>query len=75
MFLIIADADYEPLPIILNFTESSKISEVPLSITNDDVLENNEEFTASLGLMDLKYDGHVILQPNVSMVTILDNDS
>ena len=71
---IIATIDYKNLTIILNFNESSTIFEVPLTIIDDDVLENDEEFTVLLELMDAKY-GRVMLEPNVSVITIMDNDS
>ena len=72
---ITATVDYENLAIILNFNESSTTLEVPVTIIDDDVLENDEEFTVLLELMNAEYDGRVTLQPNVSTVTILDNDS
>ena len=75
LFFIIATVDYENLTTILNFNESSTKLEVPLHIIDDVVLENDEEFTVLLELLDAKYDGRVMLQPNVSMVTILDDDS
>ena len=74
-FLIIATVDYENLTVILNFNESSTTFEVPLTIIDDDVLENDEEFTVLLELMNTEYDDRVTLQPNVSRITILDNDS
>ena len=63
------------MTIILKFNESSTKFEVPLRIIDDDVLENDEEFAVLLELMDATYDGRVMLQPNISIVTILDNDS
>ena len=75
IFLIIATVDYENLPTILIFDESSMTHNVSLTIIDDDVLENDEEFTVLLELMNTEDDGRVMLQPNVSLVTILDNDS
>ena len=75
MYFSLVTVDYENLTIILNFNESSTTIGVELTIIDDDVLENDEEFTVILELMDDKYDGRVMLQPNVSVVTIMDNDS
>ena len=75
LIFFIAAVDYENLTINMNFSEFSTTFEVPLTIINDDVLENDEEFTVLLELMHAEYDGRVKLQPNVSTVTILDNDS
>ena len=72
---IIATVDYENLTVILNFNKSSTTFEIPLTVIDDDVLENDEEFTVLLELVNTEYDGRVMLQPNVSTVTILDNDS
>ena len=48
---------------------------VSLTIVDDDVLETDEVFTVLLEVMTDEHDDRIVLQPNTSTVTILDNDS
>lgn len=73
--IFLAGRDYEELTVSLNFSISSTTQVVPLSIVDDDVLENDEVFTTVLEVIMDEYDNRVLLQPNVSTINILDNDS
>ena len=48
---------------------------VEVTIGNDKLFEIDELFKAMLGLVNTDDVGHVLLQPDVAFVTILDDDS
>ena len=54
---------------------TSQSAALRIQIVDDDLLELNETFQVEIGFLDVKDSNCVILQPNVSNVTILDNDS
>ena len=68
-------ADYGAISQVLTFSSSMILQLVNVSIVNDDLLEIDEVFTASLALVNAADAARVILQPNSAEVTILDEDS
>ena len=56
----------------LTFDPSTSIMNVPVTIFDDDLLEQNELFSAHLSLQHQL--DEVTLQPEIAQVTFLDND-
>ena len=63
--------DYNASPMTLEFSSSVMSITVPVTIVDDDILENPETFSAVLTTGDPS----VLLDPDVATVTINDNDS
>ena len=66
------DLKFENETILLVFSDMVTTQSVNLTINDDNALETNEEFMAVLELVD---DDRIILQPNATSITIVDNDS
>ena len=74
--MILASLDYEESAQVLNFSRAMAVQTVSVRILEDEVLEIDEVFTVELELVPSENDDHsIFLQPNVTRVTILDNDS
>ena len=69
-----APSDYTSISSVLMFSSLSTNQTVEVSISNDDLLEINEVFTAMLQLVNEFDSQRVMLQPNEASVTILDED-
>ena len=64
------DVDYVSTSVTLTFDESSTRACSDISITPDDILEDDETFSVTLTTGD----GDVTLEPDTSVVTITDDD-
>ena len=73
--LFAAPSDYGAISQVLTFSSSVTFQPVNVSIMNDDLLEIDEVFTASLTPENAADAFRVNLQPDSAEVTILDDDS
>ena len=73
--LFAAPSDYGAISQVLTFSSSVTFQLVNVSIINDDLLEIDEVFTASLTPENAADAARVNLQPDSAEVTILDDDS
>ena len=71
----VAPSDYGDISQVLTFSSSVSLQTVNVSIVNDNLLEIDEVFTASLTLENTADAARVNLQPDSAEVTILDEDS
>ena len=69
-----APLDYTTISQVLTFSSSVSLQTVNVSIVDDNLLEIDEIFTASLALENAADAARVILHPNSTEVTILDED-
>lgn len=70
-----APSDYDDFSCVLNFFSNTIGFDLPISIINDDLVETDEVFSASLSLVNPTADTRVQLQPNSAKVTIINDDS
>ena len=69
-----APLDYISLSEVVTFSSSSTIQSVQVTIVDDDLLEIDEVFTASLELVNAVDADRVVLMPASATVTIFDDD-
>ena len=67
----IVGADYSDVTVELTFDENTIEACVDISITDDDIVEDTEDFNATLATDD----SAVMLEPDSAIVNILDQDS
>ena len=63
--------DYSPLSVMLSFNQDTSVQCVDISLTNDDTLENVEQFVV---LLESEDGVPVILSPERAVVMIIDDD-
>ena len=73
--ILSAPSDYTSLSEVVTFSSSSTIQSVRVTIVDDDLLEIDEVFTASLELVNAVDADRVVLMPASAPVTIFDDDS
>ena len=73
-FTFPAPSDYAASTIVLTFSSSMPQQSVIVSIENDDLLEIDEVFGATLELVNVQDRDGVMLDPAQASVTILDDD-
>lgn len=71
----IAPLDYVEISTVLSFSGSSRSHTVEVTIEDDGLLEIDEAFIARLELENAEDVDRVMLQPNVTNIIILDDDS
>ena len=69
-----APLDYAAISQVLTFSSSVNLQTVNVNIEDDDLLEIDEVFSASLALENPDTDSRVQLRPDSADVTILDED-
>jgi hypothetical protein len=69
-----APSDYAGISQVLTFSSSMTLQTVNVNIVDDDLLEIDEVFSASLALVNPDADERVQLQPDSAIVTIIDED-
>ena len=69
-----APSDYANISQVLTFSSSVNLQTVNVNIEDDDLLEIDEIFRASLALVNADIDSRVQLQPDLADVTIFDED-
>ena len=74
MYLLAGPVDYIPISEVITFSSSSITQTVHVSLINDQLLETDEVFTASLSLEDETDRGHVQLNPSSTSITVIDDD-
>ena len=62
------------LDVFLFFDENNRRQSFNVTIVNDSTIENTENFTLELRLDPFDTTSNVLLTPNVSMVSIIDDD-
>ena len=73
--ILSAPSDYMSLSEVVTFSSSSTIQSVQVTIVDDDLLEIDEVFTASLELVNAVDVDRIVLMPASAPVTIFDDDS
>jgi hypothetical protein len=72
--LLAAPFDYATVSQVLTFSSSVTFQTMSVSIIDDNLLEINETFNASLALENATDAAGVVLQPDSVNITILDED-
>ena len=70
IFLRTAGLDFTPSPIVVTFPPGTTFVTVQVPITDDNVLESSEQFTATLSTSD----ADVVFGADTAFITILDNN-
>ena len=72
-FIITGGQDYTSEDVLLTFSATNTRHTVPISITDDVINENTEEFFARL-VIESTQSGRIELEPEQATIQITDND-
>ena len=73
-YWLTAPLDYAAISQVLTFSSSMILRTINMTIEDDNLLEIDEAFSASLALENPDADSRVQLQPDSADITILDED-